>query len=92
MRSTSSKDAHNISITVPPAMLTHSPSIAEVALQLEASAAHLRALSSFPEAQRAGQVKSAVEDVNKKLTPVDEQVKELSSEIVAVYAAKQKIM
>jgi hypothetical protein len=61
-------------------MLTHSPSITEVALQLEASAVHLRALS-FPEAQRAGQVKSAVDDVNKKLTAVDVQVRKLSSEI-----------
>jgi predicted nucleic acid-binding Zn-ribbon protein len=67
-------------------MVTSIPNLEEIALQLETTTAQLRMLSAFPEAQRDGDLKSAVEEMNKNITAVEDQVKRLSSEVQSTRA------
>lgn len=62
-------------------MASTTPDTTIIALQLEAAAAQIRALSSLPEAQRAGAVQQATNDLKTKVENMETMVKKLKSEV-----------
>lgn len=54
-------------------MTTSTPSLAEVTEQFEIATAQLRTLSETAQAQREGEIKQAVDEVNKRVATIEEQ-------------------
>lgn len=65
------------------------PNIAEIGLQFGTATAQLRVVSTFPEAQREGQIQKAIDNLEGRFSGMQEQIQELNGEMQSLRTATE---